>query len=73
MNWQDHLSSDPNICGGQICVKGTRVMISVILDNLADGMSIDEILEEYPTLNRDGIMAAIKYASLLTKDKMVAI
>ena len=73
MSWKNLLSSDPEICGGQICVKGTRVMISVILDNLAEGSTIDEILENYPTLTREGVLAAIKYASEISKDEIVAI
>jgi uncharacterized protein (DUF433 family) len=39
MNWQDRISADPNICHGKVCIKGTRIMVSIILDNLAGGIS----------------------------------
>ena len=50
MNWQDRISVDPNICHGKACIKGTRIMVSVILDNLAGGISPENILRSYPTL-----------------------
>jgi uncharacterized protein (DUF433 family) len=58
-----HVSVDPNICHGQACIKGTRIMVSVILDCLAAGMSEQGILEEYPTLTIEGIRAATAYGS----------
>ena len=73
MKWKDHLSSDPKICGGQICIKGTRIMISVILDNIAEGNSIKEILDDYPTLTENDIYAVVKYASLVVKDEIIVI
>ena len=42
MNWQDYISIDPNVCHGQACVAGTRILVSVILDNLAAGLTHDE-------------------------------
>lgn len=59
MNWQDYIVVDPGICHGKACVKGTRIMVSVILDNLAAGLSFDEILRSYPTLSREAIHAAL--------------
>jgi len=59
MAWQDHIVVDPSVCHGKACIKGTRIMVSVILDNLAAGKSVDEIIASYPTLNRDAIQAAI--------------
>jgi uncharacterized protein (DUF433 family) len=44
------ISVNPEVCHGKACIKGTRVMVSVILDNLAEGIGIDEILKNYPTL-----------------------
>lgn len=49
-NWQEHISTNPNICHGKPCVTGTRIMVSVILDNLADGLTPDEIVADYPPL-----------------------
>lgn len=63
MGWQDYIAVDPAICHGKACIKGTRIMVSVILDNLAAGLSIDEILHSYPSLNREAVRAAITYAA----------
>jgi uncharacterized protein (DUF433 family) len=63
MNWKDRISVDPNICHGKVCIKGTRIMVSVVLDNLAAGESVDSILRSYPTLNAEDIQAARWYAA----------
>ena len=44
MNWQEFITVDPNICHGNACIKGTRVTVSVVMDNLAAGLTMDEIL-----------------------------
>jgi uncharacterized protein (DUF433 family) len=69
MNWKDRISVDPNICHGKVCIKGTRIMVSVILDNLAAGESVDSILRSYPTLKAEDIQAALWYAADLARDK----
>lgn len=71
MNWQDRLSVDPRICHGKVCVRGTRIMVSVILDNLAGGLSEEEILRSYPSLTRDDVHASIQYAAELARDRIV--
>ncbi len=48
--WRDRIRSDPNVCGGAPCIAGTRIMVSVILDNLAEGLTPEDIAEEYPPL-----------------------
>lgn len=58
-NWQEHITINPNICHGKPCISGTRIMVSVILDNLADGMTPDEIMADYPPLTLPNIRAAI--------------
>jgi uncharacterized protein (DUF433 family) len=58
MNWKDRISVDPNTCHGKVCIKGTRIMVSVILDNLAAGESRDAILRSYPSLQAEDIQAA---------------
>jgi len=73
MSWQEYIIVDPSICHGQACIKGTRIMVSVVLDNLAAGLSPDEILDSYPSLNRDAIKAAIAYAAELARERVVAI
>jgi len=57
MSALDLISIDPGICHGQACIKGTRIMVSGILDCLAAGMSEREILAEYPTLTAEGVRA----------------
>lgn len=61
MRWQDHIMVDPQVCHGKACIKGTRVMVSVILDNLAASVSREEILASYPSLASDDIEAALAY------------
>ena len=73
MNWQDHISVDPQVCHGKACIAGTRVMVTVILDNLAEGASVEEILQNYPTVSREGIKASLLYASALAKESTVSI
>lgn len=68
-NWEQHISSDLQVCHGKACIRGTRIMVSVILDNLADGLSPDEIVAEYPPLTLDDVRAAIAYAAVLTREE----
>lgn len=72
MSWQDFIVVDPTICHGKACIKGTRIMVSVILDNLAAGLSPDEILRSYPALSREAIQAAMTYAAELARERVVA-
>ena len=71
VNWQDRISFDPTICHGKPCIKGTRVMVSVILDNLAAGDTGSNIIESYPSLSEEDISAAISYAADLASDRMI--
>ncbi len=71
MHWQERISTDPNICHGKACITGTRVMVSVILDNLAAGVPIDEILQGYPSLTGQDVQAAIGYAAELARERIV--
>lgn len=73
MKWQDYIVVDPAICHGKACIKGTRIMVSVILDNLAAGLSLDEVLQSYPSLDREAVQAAIRYAAELARERIVAI
>lgn len=73
MVWQDYISVNPAICHGRACVKGTRVMVSVILDNLAAGLSQAEIIESCPTLTQEAIQAAIAYAAEITRERFVTL
>lgn len=64
---------DPSTCHGQACIKGTRVTVSVILDNLASGESESAILKSYPSLTHDDILAAIAYAAELAKERHLVV
>ena len=69
--WKKKISINPRICNGKVCIKGTRVMISVILDCLAEGMTEKEILLEYPSLKQGDIPIAIKYAASLAREEII--
>lgn len=71
MNWQEYITVDPLICHGKACIKGTRIMVSVVLDNLAAGLLVDEILASYPALTREAIQAAFTYAAELARERIV--
>ena len=71
MNWQDYIIVEPKVCHGNACIKNTRIMVSVVLDNLAAGLSIEEILRSYPSLNRESILAAVSYAADLARERIV--
>lgn len=73
MNWQDYITVDPAICHGRACIKGTRIMVSVVLDNLAVGLSITEIINSYPSLTPEAIQAAMAYAAELARERVVAL
>ncbi len=72
MNWRERITVDPFVCHGKACIKGTRIMVSVILDNLAEGVSEEEILKSYPSLIPGDIRAAIAYAAELSRERLVA-
>ena len=65
------ISVDPNICFGKPCIRGTRIGVSLILDFLAAGMTMEEILEEYPQLTRQGVLAAIAYCAEMSRERYV--
>jgi uncharacterized protein (DUF433 family) len=73
MNWQDFIVVNPNICHGKACITGTRIMVSVILDNLAAGIQIEELLKSYPTLTHEAVQASIMYAAELARERVVDI
>jgi len=62
---------DPNICFGKPTIRGTRIWVSLILDLLADGVSIDELLTDYPGLSKDDVMAAIAYGAEVTRERII--
>ena len=71
MDWRNHITVDPAVCHGQACIKGTRVMVAVVLDNLAAGLERDEILRSYPSLTAADVHAAMAYAADLARERLV--
>jgi uncharacterized protein (DUF433 family) len=63
MDWHRHITLDPNVCHGQACVARTRIPVSVVLDNLAAGLSEAEILKSYPRLSHQTVQACVAYAA----------
>jgi uncharacterized protein (DUF433 family) len=71
INWQDHITVDKDIHHGEPCIKGTRVPVAIIVGSIADGMSMDEILAEYPQLKRESIQAALAYAADAVRQEII--
>lgn len=67
------ISIDPGVCFGKPCIRGTRIWVSLILDFLANGMSIEEILAEYPQLTEKDVRAAIAYGAEMARERYVEI
>jgi len=65
---KEHVSVNPAVCHGRACIRGTRVLISVILDNIAAGVDRPEILAGYPSLRPEDIDAALAYAAELARE-----
>lgn len=65
------IATDPNICFGKPCICGTRIWVSPLLDLLASGMTNSEILEEYPHLVQEDILAAIAYGAEMSRERYV--
>jgi len=72
-NWRDRISINPNVCFGKPCIKGTRIWVSLIVDNLAAGATEEEILEAYPSLSREDIRAALAFAAEMARERYVPI
>jgi len=72
-DWKERISIDPNICHGKPCIKGTRIWVSLIVDNLAAGSTEEEILKAYPSLRRKDIRAALAYAAEMARERYVDI
>jgi len=62
---------DPNVCFGKPCIRGTRIWVSLIIDNLAEGVGEDEILAAYPQLKSEDIRAALAYAAEMTRERVI--
>jgi uncharacterized protein (DUF433 family) len=65
------ISIDPTICFGKPCIRGHRIWVSLILDLLADGMTVADVLREYPQLTEDDIRACIAYGAEMSRERYV--
>jgi len=72
-NLLSRISIDPNICFGKPCIRGHRIWVSLILDLLASGETIEEILEEYPSIEREDVLACLAYGAEMARDVFVEI
>jgi uncharacterized protein (DUF433 family) len=69
MNWQNYITADPFICEGRACFKDTQIMVSLILENLANGVMPNDIQKKYPSLNQNAIQAALAFAADVTREQ----
>ena len=69
----EHISIDPKVCHGQACIKRTRIPVHQIVGMLANGDTIDELLKEYPSLERDDILACLDYVASLAEEQITPI
>jgi len=67
----NRISVNPRVCFGKPCVKGTRIWVSLLLDALADGMTIEDLLKEYPHLRREDVLAAMAYGAEMSRERYV--
>jgi len=66
----ERISINPKICHGQACIKGTRIPVYQIVSMLANGDSIDDLLEAYPTIEREDVLACLEYAASLAEEQI---
>lgn len=69
MHWQDRIVTDPSILLGKPTIKGSRIAVELVLDRLADGWTVDALIEAYPRLTRDDVQAALAYSADLIRDE----
>jgi uncharacterized protein (DUF433 family) len=67
------ISIDPNVCFGKPCIRGHRIWVSLILELLASGMTVEQILEEYPQLSREDILACVAYGAEMSRERFVEV
>ena len=70
MNFADYFQRNPELCGGETVLKGTRVTLRTVLASLAEGSSFEQILEDYPSLTQDHLRAAIAFAAASAKEDL---
>lgn len=73
IKWEEYISFNPKVCHGKAHIKGTRVLVSVILDSLGEKLTINETLENYPSLKEEDIYAALQYGAMLSREDLIPI
>jgi uncharacterized protein (DUF433 family) len=71
MQYLERITIDPAVCHGKPCIRGMRWPVEVVMDMLGSGMSINEILEDHPELEREDILASLNYAKLLVSGRLI--
>lgn len=69
----DRIRIDPKVCHGQPCVRGTRIMVWLIVQYLANGDAVEDILEAYPALTREDVQACLAYAAEMTRERVLPV
>ncbi|GBD08148.1 hypothetical protein HRbin22_00381 [Candidatus Thermoflexus japonica] len=69
----DRITFDPNVMGGRACIRGMRITVSLILNLIANGMSVEEIVEAYPYLEPEDVRQALRYAAWLAEETIYAL
>lgn len=67
----ERISIDPRVCFGKPCIRGTRIWVALVLNLLSAGLSIEEILEEYPHLSREDVLACVAYGAEMSRERSV--
>jgi uncharacterized protein (DUF433 family) len=70
INYQSFITRDPKICGGEPVVSGTRVTLRTVLASLAEGLTVDQIVTEFPSVTREAVQAVIAFAAVSTEEDM---
>ena len=73
MDWREYISVDPLICYGKACVRGTRILVTMGLDNLTGGLRPEEVVSSYPSLTVESVRAVIAYAAVLAREEHMAL
>lgn len=70
VDWHKFIAVDPEVHHGEPCIKGTRIPVSMIVGSVADGMSIEEIIDAYPQLKKESVQAALAYAADIVRQEV---
>ncbi len=73
MNWRDHITVDPEVCHGKACIAGTRVLVTTVLDNLANGLDAEDMAKSCPSVSLEAVQAALCYAAALANERVAAL